>query len=128
MGGGGGVGVLSTVIILLPSLSCRSLYSPCVGSASFNHVDHPRSDLYILRIISAISLPVAIFASAMCCVFCLRGPVLWPVSSYVATLFRHRGIECAGEISECRDERERRGVSRGTVGGRNLTLTVTCTT
>ena len=36
----------SVMVILLPSLSCRSLYSPCVGSASFNHVDHPRSDLY----------------------------------------------------------------------------------
>ena len=31
--------------------------------------------------ISAVSLPVAIFASAMGSIFCLRGPVLWPVSS-----------------------------------------------
>jgi hypothetical protein len=31
----------SVMVILLPSLSCRSLYSPCVGGASFNHVDHP---------------------------------------------------------------------------------------
>ena len=110
MGGGGGVGVLSTVIILLPSLSCRSLYSPCVGSASFNHVSTIRGPIFI----SAISLPVAIFASAMCCVFCLRGPVLWPVSSYVATLFCHRGIECAGEIGvQRRQTREREGASLG---------------
>ena len=31
--------------------------------------------------ISAVSLPVAIFASAKGSIFCLRGPVLWPVSS-----------------------------------------------
>ena len=79
--------------------------------------------------ISAISLPVAIFASAMCCVFCLRGPVLWPVSSYVATLFPSAiaGLSVQERLS-AETERERRGVSRGTVGGRNLTLTVTCTT
>ena len=112
MGGGGGVGVLSTVIILLPSLSCRSLCSPCVGSASFNHVSTIRGPIFI----SAISLPVAIFASAMCCVFCLRGPVLWPVSSYVATLFPSAiaGLSVQERLSAAhvKDERqrERRGV------------------
>ena len=47
--------------------------------------------------ISAVSLLVAIFASAMSCyvryllLARCRGPVLWPVSSYVATtLFRRR--------------------------------------
>jgi hypothetical protein len=38
-------------------------------------------------LISSVSLPVAVLASAMCGIFCLRGPVLWLVSSYVATLF-----------------------------------------
>jgi hypothetical protein len=38
-------------------------------------------------LISSVSLPVACLASAMCGIFCLRGPVLWLVSSYVATLF-----------------------------------------
>ena len=38
-------------------------------------------------LISSVSLPVAVLASAMCSIFCLRGPVLWLVSSYVATLF-----------------------------------------
>ena len=33
----------------LPSLSCRSLYGPCLGSASVNHVDHPRADHYFRR-------------------------------------------------------------------------------
>jgi hypothetical protein len=37
-------------------------------------------------LISSVSLPVAVLASAMCGIFCLRGPVLWLVSSYVATL------------------------------------------
>ena len=107
-GGRGGVGVLSTVIILLPSLKGRSLYSPCVGSASFNHVSTIRGPIFI----SAISLPVAIFASAMCCVFCLRGPVLWPVSSYVATLFRHvAGLSVQERLSAADErQRERRGV------------------
>ena len=37
-------------------------------------------------LISSVSLPVAVLASAMCGIFCLRGPVLWLVSSsYVAT-------------------------------------------
>ena len=34
-------------------------------------------------LISSVSLPVAVLASAMCGIFCLRGPVLWLVS-YVA--------------------------------------------
>jgi hypothetical protein len=34
-------------------------------------------------LISSVSLPVAVLASAMCGIFCLRGPVLWLVSSYV---------------------------------------------
>ena len=38
-------------------------------------------------LISSVSLPVAVLASAMCGIFCLRGPVLWLVSSYVAILF-----------------------------------------
>jgi hypothetical protein len=49
-GGGGGRGeggrVLSTVVITLPSFGCLAAasthYGPCVGSASVNHVDHPR--------------------------------------------------------------------------------------
>ena len=41
-------------------------------------------------LISSVSLPVAVLASAMCGIFCLRGPVLWLVSSYVATLFLRR--------------------------------------
>ena len=49
MGGGVGVRVLSTVVITLPPLSCRSFYGPCVGIASVNHVDHPRADLYFRR-------------------------------------------------------------------------------
>ena len=59
----------------LPSLSCRSLYGPCLGSASVNHVDHPRADHYFRRQ-PGVSQPVALFASAMCGIFCLRGPVL----------------------------------------------------
>ena len=47
--GGVGVRVLSTVVITLPLLSCRSFYGPCVGSASVNNVDHPRADLYFRR-------------------------------------------------------------------------------
>jgi hypothetical protein len=42
-------------------------------------------------LISSVRLPVAFLASAMlsamCGIVCLRGPVLWLVSSYVATLF-----------------------------------------
>ena len=38
-------------------------------------------------LISSVSLPVAVLASAMCGIFGLRVPVLWLVSSYVATLF-----------------------------------------
>jgi hypothetical protein len=38
-------------------------------------------------LISSVSLPVAVLASAMCGIFGLRGPVLWLVSSYVSTLF-----------------------------------------
>jgi hypothetical protein len=41
-------------------------------------------------LISSVSLPVAILASAMYGVFFLRGPVLRLVSSYVSTLFRFR--------------------------------------
>ena len=47
-GGGRGEGgrVLSTVVITLPSFGCLAAasthYGPCVGSASVNHVDHPR--------------------------------------------------------------------------------------
>ena len=38
-------------------------------------------------LISSVSLPVAVLASAMCGIFGLRVPVLWLVSSYVAILF-----------------------------------------
>jgi hypothetical protein len=41
-------------------------------------------------LISSVILPVAILASAMYGIFCLRGPVLRLVSSYVSTLFRFR--------------------------------------
>jgi hypothetical protein len=52
--------------------------------------EHMDADMPIICgpiLISSVSLPVAVLASAMCGIFCLRGPVLWLVSSYVATLF-----------------------------------------
>ena len=77
--GEGGVGL--GLGLCQPSSSCRSLYlrrarrlyGPCVGrSASFNHVDHPRADLYFRRQPARRD-----FASARSSIFCLRGPVLY---------------------------------------------------
>ena len=82
------VGVLSTVIIsLVLCLRCPAAASAvraCVALLSIMPI------ICGPILISSVSLPVAVLASAMCGIFCLRGPVLWLVSSYVATLFRLR--------------------------------------
>ena len=51
----------------LPSLSCRSLYGPCLGSASVNHVDHPRADHYFRRH-SQESASLSRFSQRLCVV------------------------------------------------------------
>ena len=85
MGGGVGGGVLSTVNP--SSYLCRR----CLAAASAVRASEALFSIMPIIcgpiLISSVSLPVAVLASAMCGIFCLRGPVLWLVSSYVATLF-----------------------------------------
>ena len=94
MGGGGrgdwGWGCVNRRHLPLPSLSCRSLYGPCLGSASVNHVDHPRADRSLFPP-SARSLQPACRAFRIGYVWYLLlarsrpGSPLEPVSSYVST-------------------------------------------
>jgi hypothetical protein len=104
-GWGEGVGLRLGVFVnrlLLPSLSlsCRNLYSPCVGSASFNNVDQPRSDLYFRHQPARRDFRIGYEQ----CLLLARSAVLWPVSPYVATLFRCRAPASSVPRSETRRE------------------------
>ena len=51
----------------LPSLSCRSLYGPCLGSASVNHVDHP-GPIIISAVSQVESASLSRFSHRLCVV------------------------------------------------------------
>jgi hypothetical protein len=71
------------------STQAPSLRGPCVRRSLVALL----SIMSIIRgpiFISAVSLPVAIFASAMGSIFCLRGPVLWPRSRHLIGLQARR--------------------------------------